>query len=282
MVEGVSGLMRGAVQRLKAHGIASAALDARLLLQAALGVGHADIIAEPNFEPNPFQLQAFEDFIGRRLKHEPVSKILGVREFYGRNFQVTADVLDPRADTETLIDAALPMLSPSGASRILDLGCGSGAIIITLLAERTLASGVAVDLSAAARHVTMRNGINLGVAGRLQVLAGPWFELVGGSFDLIVSNPPYIRHVDLLGLPADVYNYDPHLALDGGADGLDCYRAIALGCGTHLAKAGQVLVEIGVGQAGEVADIFVEAGFNPAERHRDLAGHVRVLAFTPV
>jgi release factor glutamine methyltransferase len=190
---------------------------------------------------------------------------------------VTTATLDPRPDTETLIDAALALM-PRRA-RILDLGTGTGAIAITLLAERPDASAVATDISPAALAVAAENAERSGVAERLGLIHGSWFEPVTGVFDIIVSNPPYIPAGDIAGLSPDVRNFDPILALVGGADGLDPYRAISACANRHLAEAGHVLVEIGAGQADEVAAIFAAAGFGSPERHRDLGGHMRCLAF---
>lgn len=193
-------------------------------------------------------------------------------------FEVTPAVLDPRPDTETLIEAALSGL-PQGA-RILDLGTGSGAIILTLLAERPDTIGVAVDISPAALAVARSNAVKLAVAGRLETDCSNWFYGVSGGFHLIVSNPPYIPADDISGLSPDVRNYDPVLALTGGADGLDAYRAIAGGAAGHLLPGGRVLVEIGAGQAEDVATLFRQTGFTLHDTYRDLGGHLRCMAFT--
>jgi release factor glutamine methyltransferase len=215
--------------------------------------------------------------VARRENREPVSRILGEREFYGRRFVVTPDVLDPRPDTETLIDAALKLLRPG--ARILDLGTGTGAIIITLLAQRPDCTGTATDISAAALAVARANAERIGVAGRLQLAQGNWFGAVAGTFDLIVSNPPYIPDRDIASLAPDVRRFDPGLALAGGADGLDPYRSIALGASGHLAANGMLIVEIGAGQADSVETIFSSAHFRPLARYADLGGHDRCLAF---
>jgi release factor glutamine methyltransferase len=248
-----------------------------VVLQAAAGISREDIILEPGRSVPAGEVQRFEALIERRVRHEPVSRILGEREFYGRTFRVTADTLDPRPDTETLIDAALALM-PRRA-RILDLGTGTGAIAITLLAERPDATGVATDVSSAALAVAAENAERAGVAERLGLTQGSWFEPVSGIFDIIVSNPPYIPAGDIVGLSPDVRNFDPILALVGGADGLDPYRAISACAARYLAEAGHVLVEIGAGQADGVAAIFAAAGFGSPERHRDLGGHMRCLAF---
>jgi release factor glutamine methyltransferase len=219
----------------------------------------------------------FEAMLRRRELREPVSRILGEREFYGRVFRVTPATLDPRPDTETLVDAALALL-PQGAC-LLDLGTGTGAIAVTLLAERPGATAVATDISPAALDVARENAERAGVVQRLSLLEGSWFEPVAGVFDMIVSNPPYIPAGQIEGLAPDVRNFDPGLALVGGDDGLDPYRAIAQGSASHLAAGGHLLVEIGAGQAMDVEAIFAAAGFVTAGRHRDLGGHVRCLAF---
>ena len=190
---------------------------------------------------------------------------------------VTPATLDPRPDTETIIDAALAVM-PRNA-RLLDLGTGTGAIAITLLAERPDATGMATDLSPDALAVAAENAARLGVADQLQLKEGNWFEPVSGTFDIILSNPPYIPAGEIAGLDPDVRNFDPALALSGGADGLDPYRIIASGAAAHLGEGGHVLVEIGAGQADDVEAIFATRGFGASGRHRDLGGHTRCLGF---
>jgi release factor glutamine methyltransferase len=270
-------LLARAAERLKQAGCETPDLDARLLLRAAAGLSREDIILEPGRSVPAGEVQRFEALIERRARREPVSRILGEREFYGRTFRVTPETLDPRPDTETLIDAALALM-PQGA-RILDLGTGTGAIAVTLLAERPDASALATDVSPAALAVAAENAERAGVAERLRLIHGSWFEPVSGVFDIIVSNPPYIPAGDIAGLSPDVRNFDPILALVGGQDGLDPYRAISACAARHLAEAGHVLVEIGAGQADEVEAIFAALGFGSPERHKDLGGHVRCLAF---
>ncbi len=277
MADTVRSLLAAARRRLRAADVGDEALDARLLLQRATGLSHSDIVADPDREIVTEAASVFEALVRRRLAFEPVSRILGEREFYGRVFRVTPDVLDPRPDTETLIDAALPLLKPG--MRVLDLGTGSGAIIVTLLAERLEMTGVATDISAAALAVAMDNARRHGVAERLLTVAGSWFDPVVGTFDLIVSNPPYIPAADIARLEPDVRNYDPHIALAGGGDGLEAYRAIAAGARDHLTPRGLLMVEIGAGQAGEVGRIFAAEGYAARGQWQDLGGHVRVLAF---
>ena len=280
MSETRRGLLKQAGERLAAGGIETAALDARLLLQAAAGLRHEDIVAEPDLAVPPEAAARFEVLIARRCKFEPVSRILGIREFYGRSFRVTPDVLDPRADTETLIGAALGLVKGKGSLRILDLGTGSGAIAVTLLAELPEATAVASDLSGAALAVAKANAEALGVAGRASFVQANWFEGIEGRFDLIVSNPPYIPLGDIAGLAPDVREFDPARALDGGPDGLEAYRRLASGAGGHSTPKGHVVLEIGAGQENAVNDLFTGQGFARESRHFDLVGHVRCLAFT--
>ena len=272
-------LIRRASERLATRGIETAALDARLLLQAAASLRHEEIVAEPDLVVPPDVATRFWSLIERRCKFEPVSRILGTREFYGRNFRVTPDVLDPRADTETLIGAALALAKGKGRLRILDLGTGSGAIVVTLLAELPGTAAVASDLSAAALEVAKGNAEALGVANRASFVQANWFDGVDGQFDLIVSNPPYIPLGDFAGLAADVREFDPPKALDGGPDGLEAYRRIASGAVGSMAPKAHVLVEIGAGQEKMVNELFRGQGFVRENRYFDLAGHVRCLVF---
>jgi release factor glutamine methyltransferase len=277
MSDTVAHLIRQAAKQLGLRGIETAALDARLLLQFATDMRREEIVAEPDLILTPDLAACFWSFVERRCALEPVSRILGSREFYGREFQVTPAVLDPRADTETLIAAALPLAR--GKCRILDLGTGSGAIIATLLAERPEALGVASDVSEAALGVARVNAEAQGVSGRLTLLRADWFDGIEGQFDLIVSNPPYIASAEIAGLAVDVRDFDPPGALDGGADGLAAYRRIAAGASGHLVPKGQILVELGAGQEADVRQLFEAAGFGFKGQAFDLGGHVRCLTF---
>ncbi len=261
------------------RGSESAALDARLLLCHVTGFSAADVIAEPERLLTPDQLARYATLVRRRLSHEPVSKILGAREFYGRSFQVTRDVLDPRPDTEALIALCLRLAVKERPIHLLDLGSGSGAICVTLLAELPMAQCVAVDVSEEALRITTANSRLHNVSGRLKALKSSWFERVTSRCDLIISNPPYIARSELAALAPDVIQFDPVLALDGGEDGLACYRLIAAKAEHFLLPDGQVIVEIGVNQERDVDRIFSGQGFEQTDRERDLAGRVRALAF---
>lgn len=276
--ETIAALLQEARNALRDADIELSALDARLLLQAASALTHEQVIAEPNMVLPADKISRFKSFIDRRLQHEPVTRILGVREFYGRLFQVSPAVLDPRADTETIIELTLQRMGQE-PMRILDLGTGSGAIAITLLAERPNWSGIAADLSSDALEIAKANSTALGVTSRLAFHNGTWFDGISEKFDLIVSNPPYIPHSDIFVLSLEVQNFDPHLALNGGGDGLEAYRAIAAGSAKYLNSKGLVILEIGAGQGADVTQIFINQGFELTEQKSDLGGHVRALAF---
>ena len=266
-------------QQFDAAGVDTAAEDARLLLRAACGLSRLDLATEPDALLTGAEEDRLSSYAARRTQHEPVSRILGERGFWTLDLVVAPDVLDPRADTETLIETALRLCRDTPPTTILDLGSGSGAIVCALLSEWPQAHGVAVDLSPHACRATMQNLRRCNLSDRAMVMRGRWSEALGaGRFDLIVSNPPYIATGDLAGLDPDVRLYDPALALDGGADGLGAYRAI-IGDLTRLATPGALaLFEVGAGQAGDVAALLAAASLTPAGVVRDLGGHERVVA----
>lgn len=275
-------------RRLEAAGIASPSLDARLMVMKATGLSHEALIAAPDRLLEPDETRRLEDMAERRLAGEPVSRIFAEREFYDRTFTIGPASLDPRPDTETLVERALAFArthsfqrSPGGPA-ILDLGTGSGAILVTLLAELPDARGIGTDLSPAALDEARANAARHGVAERARFVPADWCSGLEGRFDLIVSNPPYIPSDDLARLEREVRDWDPLHALDGGPDGLEAYRDIAAGAAPLLAPGGLLMVEIGAGQEAAVASVFAEHGWEPAPAGaatRDLAGHVRVLAF---
>jgi release factor glutamine methyltransferase len=275
--ETLAGLLVAGRRQLQQAGIETAHLDARLLLQHATQLSHETLIVDPNQTVDFKALGAFEAFIQRRLRREPVSRILGEREFYGRLFKLSPATLDPRPATETLIEVSLAVLE--ARARILDLGAGTGAIIVTLLAEAPSCTGLAVDISPEALEIATQNAQLHHVADRLELHCSNWFERVDGRFDLIVSNPPYIAATDIAALAPDVRNFDPRTALDGGVDGLEAYRKIAADAGSHLKPSGSIIVEIGAGQHDAVVTIFASHGFALAGVRRDLEGHLRCLHF---
>jgi release factor glutamine methyltransferase len=276
--------LAGLRRRLAAAGAASPALDARLLLIAATGLSHEALIAAPERLLDVSEARRLDEMANRRLAREPLSRILAEREFYGRAFTIGPASLDPRADTETLVERALLFArSRSEPIDILDLGTGSGAILVTLLAELPGARGTGTDISTAALDEARANARRHCVAARAGFVSADWCQGVAGRFDLIVSNPPYIPSGDIRRLEPEVRDHDPRHALDGGPDGLDAYRAIAAGAGPLLAPDGLVALELGAGQHGAVAAVFAGCGWEPAPAAatcRDLAGHVRVLTFS--
>lgn len=271
-------MMREAAGRLAAAGVENAPRDARLLLAHALGVEPVDVILRETDAIDPVALIQFEALVQRRLAGEPVSRIRGWREFYGRKFKVTPDVLDPRPETELLVEQGVKRLPPNG--RVLDLGTGSGCILVSILAERSDATGVGVDISAGALAVARENAQSLGVASRAQFLEGGWSSAADarlGPFDLVLSNPPYIAEADIASLAVDVRRYDPMAALTPGGDGLGAYRAILAQCGkdmggTLIKPGGSVGFELGLGQAQAVAGMMAAAQFEDVVVLEDLAG----------
>jgi release factor glutamine methyltransferase len=273
-----------AAQILRQGGIETPELDARLLLCHAASLSHEAFIARASEDLRPDVAALLEGAIARRLKREPVARIRGTREFYGRSFLLGPESLDPRPDTETLIDAALDIIGKKGwrqePLKLLDLGTGSGSILVTLLAELPRATGIGTDLSPRALAVAAANASAHGLASRAVFIAADWLDAIAGKFDLILSNPPYLAASEIAGLAADVAAYDPRLALDGGPDGLDSYRRIAARAREVLAGDGRLLVEIGPAQAEAVAAIFAGAGLRPDEAgspRLDLAGRSRVV-----
>lgn len=261
-----------AVRRLRAAGIPDAPRDARRLLAHALGIGPERLTLQLS-EELPAEAEAsFEALLARRERREPVSHITGRRAFYGRDFLVTRDVLDPRPETETLVELALSQ----PFARVLDLGTGSGCILLTLLAERPAATGLGLDLSEAALAVARRNAGALGI-GRAEFIRSDWCERVTGQFDLIVSNPPYVAVDEMAGLAPEVRDWEPEMALSPGGDGLDAYRAIAACAPAHLAPGGRLMVEIGPTQGNAVSELFRATGLENIAVHRDIDGRDRVV-----
>ena len=253
--------------------------EARLTLCAAAGLSLAALIAAPE-APLGAAAVRLVDFAARRASGEPLSRIMGKREFWGLTLAISPEVLDPRPETETIIEAAVALLADRRRDqlRLLDLGVGSGAILCALLHEFVNAHGLGVDVSAPAAEMARRNIDLCGLARRADIRVGAWTDGVDGPFDLIVSNPPYIPSGDIESLSRAVRHFDPRLALDGGIDGLDAYRAILPAAAPLLAQGGAILVEVGEGQAGDVLDIAAKAGFVERSIRRDLAGRERVVA----
>lgn len=257
----------------------TAALDARLILCEALGMDHAALLSDPD-RPIGAAAARLAELAARRSRHEPISRIRGRREFRGLDLAIGPAVLDPRPDTEIVVEAVLEAFAPrrADALRVLDLGTGSGAILGALLTELPNAFGVGVDISAPACLLARCNLTRLGLASRARILCGDWTDALAMTFDIIVSNPPYVARADIAALMPDVRDYDPRLALDGGEDGLAAYRAIVPGLRGLLAPDGLAALEVGAGQAKAVAGILAAFGLVGAAARRDLAGQERVLS----
>jgi release factor glutamine methyltransferase len=262
--------------RLAAAGIDSARLDARLLLAAATRKTVEQIVARPEHALSAPESEAFATLLARRARREPVSQLLGRREFWSLDFVTTRDTLTPRPDTETLVETALRLFPDRGQPlRVLDLGTGTGCLLVALLSEYSAATGVGTDASAAAAAIARHNVSAHRLQDRARIVVGNWDDGIDGDFDLIVSNPPYIATAELAGLDPEVVSYEPREALDGGADGLDAYRDLAPRVARRLAPGGFALLEIGLGQVADVESVVVDAGLQVHGRACDLAGRER-------
>ncbi|MEM8920591.1 MAG: peptide chain release factor N(5)-glutamine methyltransferase, partial [Pseudomonadota bacterium] len=251
--------IRAGAQILRNAAVEDPGRDARRLMAAAAGFDAAQLIAEELEFASADHVDRYNGMIQRRAAREPVSRILGRREFWGLDFDISPDVLDPRPDTETLVEAALDKLATDRAATVWDMGTGSGCILTSILYERPAMYGVGVDVSSAALEIARMNASRLGAAPRMDFVCSHWFEDIEGRADLIVSNPPYIRDEDIGDLDPEVRGFDPELALKGGADGLAPYSFLAAGALEHLVPGGWLIVEVGAGQAADVMQIFAEA-----------------------
>ncbi len=267
---------------LAAAGIDTARLDARLLTAHVLGRDASFVLTHPETELSAAQQDAAQSLIARRAAHEPVSRILGEREFWSLTFRVTGATLTPRPETETLVEDALARIRAMGregeALRILDLGTGTGCLLLAVLSELPRAEGLGIDISPDAVAVATDNAQHLGLEGRARFQAGDWTMGLSGPFDVILSNPPYIAETDRETLPPEVLGFDPHGALFAGSEGLDAYAAIAPQTARILAPGGIVILELGQGQEAAVAEIFRRAGLIPDGTRADLAGIPRSFA----
>jgi len=276
--------LRDAATALSAAGLDNVRFEARLLLSHAAGLGIEELIARGDREAPPTVVETLRRLTARRVAREPMAYVLGEKEFWGLTFAVSPAVLVPRPDSETVIEATLALLPDRRRDwRVLDLGLGSGCLLLTLLHEYPAAEGVGLEASGAALAVAEANAERLGVAGRARLVLGDWRQVdwqatLGGPFDLLVSNPPYIPDATVPGLMPEVSRFEPRLALEGGPDGLAAYRAIAAGAGRLMVSGGYLLLEVGQGQALEVYEIFRREGFQPRPPWKDLAGMDRVVA----
>lgn len=265
-------------RQFRSAGLDTPDIDARLLLQFAGGWSAADLITGSDTDlPSEIE-ETLRELTARRLGGEPVDHILGTREFYGRAFNISKDVLSPRPETEGLVDLALKALQGIDHPAIADLGTGSGAIVISILSERPSARGLAVDISEAALKVATGNARRHGVQDRVTFLQSRWFDKVTDRFDIIVSNPPYITDAAMTALSPEVKLYDPDISLRGGTDGLSAYRMLTDRAQDYLKPGGQLITEIGYDQGQAVTEMFRRAGFKDIVLHQDLSGHDRIVS----
>lgn len=279
----VSQILAGARQRFTEAGIESAAADARVLVAGLLGLSTTAIVTHGGETVAHEQAVLIEQAIERRLAHEPVHRILGEREFYGLPLSLSAETLEPRPDTEILVDTMLPYLrtlaKAEGHIHILDLGTGTGAICLALLSECPEASGVGADISADALRTAKSNAERNGLQDRFEAIQSSWFQNIHGSFHAIVSNPPYIASKVVHTLAPEVTKFDPAAALDGGTDGLDAYKAIAKDAARFMQPSGVIGLEIGYDQRNDVIDVFEAEGFKFLESVKDYGQNDRALVF---
>ena len=275
-------VLREGSNTLSAAGIDSARLDARLLAAAVLKCTPNDVLMQSSVIMQEQNYDLFKSFLKRRCDHEPVSRILGVREFWSLPFVLSPDTLDPRPDSETVVETALKLVLgwESQPSSVLDIGTGTGCLLLALLSEWRSAYGVGVDISEGAAKTAQMNAVELGLSERARFFVGDWLEALDGRFDVIVSNPPYIREEEMPKLSPEVRAFDPQVALSGGSDGLDAYRKIVPEGRRLLRPGGVLVVEFGRGQEIEVDSIMRAEGLTRIETHRDLSGIIRCLSAT--
>jgi release factor glutamine methyltransferase len=277
---GIAEAMRSIAQKLSEKSIYQAEAEARVLVLAATSLSRTQLIAEPDHTICAEEAERLSAWLKRRLGGEPVTRITGRRNFWTLDLTVTPDVLDPRADTEVIVETALDLLGArkNDALRILDLGTGTGALLLALLAECPKATGIGVDLSSAACAVARDNAQKNGLSSRATIRQGNWDEGIDERFDLVLSNPPYIEKATIADLDPEVRNHDPILALDGGPDGLDAYRALVRALPRLLAPTGVCVLELGIGQSAQVTALAESKGLTAKALKRDLGGIERALA----
>lgn len=276
-------LMTEAVAALRDAGIENARMDARILLSDAAGVDSSRIAAWPEDTVTMDKAKTFRNMVARRLKHEPVSRILGQRDFWRHSFRLSPETLDPRPDSETIVELALDWLEDANAPTVLDFGTGTGCLLLSIIGDLQNASGLGVDISEGAVTCARENANRLGLADQVEFRVSDWDSAITdaerkGRFDLIVSNPPYITQADMEKLSPEVRQYDPRLALTDEGDGLGAYRILSQAAFSLVKPAGFVIFEIGQGQEKDVSRLLVEAGFVGIEYREDLGGIVRCVA----
>ena len=280
----VADLYAATTTRLRSAEIATPEIDAKLLLCGAANLSGTQLVTDPDKELDQQSVDRLTGFVERRIAREPVHRILGQREFFGLVFELSPGTLEPRPDTETLVELVLDYVDLHDAMRnqlrFADLGAGSGAIALALLHNMPNASAVAVDISEDALETVRRNAERHGNSERLDIVCGNWLEKLNGGFDFVVSNPPYIPSKTCDELEPEVRNHDPRIALDGGADGLDCYRLILSEAASHIVPGGFMGLEIGCDQLTSVTQLAAEHGWQVAESRKDLSGNDRAILLT--
>jgi release factor glutamine methyltransferase len=275
----LSEAIRDISHRLAACAVDNVGAEARMLLLGAAGLSRSDLIANPDRRLDRDAAEKLRQWLTRRLAGEPATRIIGERHFWTLSLRVTPDVLDPRPDSETIVSAALDTLGPrtSEPLRILDLGVGSGALLLSMLSGCPLATGVGVDLSEEACAVARDNAVRNGLEARAEIRQGRWTEGLTETFDLVLSNPPYIETATIEDLSVEVRGHDPKLALDGGPDGLDAYRDLASALGGVMRPGAITVLELGIGQGPAVAGLAEAAGLRVVGSKKDFAGVERAL-----
>jgi release factor glutamine methyltransferase len=277
------GLVRKIAARFESAGFDSPRLDARVLVASVLNIEPSQLFAKFDDDVGTHAWAEIEKLVVRRLAREPVSRIVGVREFWGLDFALTPETLDPRPDTETLVSATLELRALFGLApvRVLDLGTGTGCILLAILSEWPQATGVGIDISEGAVAAATANAVCLGLAQRAAFRLGNWSDGLEDSFDIVVSNPPYIAEGERSSLSAEVAEYDPATALFGGADGLAAYRQLLPAARRVIAPQGHFIVEIGLRQTELVTNLLAPAGFKIEAQKEDLAKVIRCLVARP-
>jgi len=277
----IAAARRWAIAALRAAGIASAGIDVRRLMAAAFALPEAQLLARPEAQLPLERAQIFASYIERRCGREPVSRILGAREFYGRSFAVTAATLDPRPDSETQIEATLEIVRsenwPTLPLRVLDIGTGTGCLLLTLLSELPQATGLGTDLSGAALEVARGNAAALGLGQRVAWRTTDLLENIAGDFHILVSNPPYLRSAEIATLEPEVSRFDPRLALDGGTDGLAVFRRLSARL-FEVVPNGWIVLEVAHDQADKVTEMFAPGRAAHVRFYRDVSGRRRCVA----
>jgi len=259
------------------HGYDTPGLDAKILIMDASQLSHADLLVESSTIPETRVIKKINEYMNKRIKGEPVDKIIGYKEFYGRKYKVSKNVLSPRPDTETLVDLALDEINKSGSKTVLELGTGTGSVIISIILEKKGVIATAVDISDDALKIAKYNARVYSVSKRINFFKSSWFETVSGTYDVIISNPPYISKMEMGLLSPEVSKFDPFISLYGGEDGLAAYREIINKAGSYLNPRGVVIFEIGYLQAEAVTKLLLEGGFINISVSKDMSGNNRVV-----